>query len=31
MTADEVVGHPCARLGVDGGATDIQIVVEIEL
>ena len=31
MTADEVVGDPSARLGVDGGATDIKIVVEIKL
>lgn len=31
MTADEVVGDPCALLGVDGGITDIQIVVEIKL
>ena len=31
MTADKVVGDPCARLGVDRGATDIKIVVEIQL
>jgi hypothetical protein len=31
MTADKVIGDPSARLGVNGGASDIKIVVEIEL
>ena len=31
MTADEVVGDPSACLGVDGGAPDIQIIIEIKL
>ena len=31
VTADEVVGDPCARLGVYGGTTDIQIIIKIKL
>ena len=31
MTPHEIVGHPRALYGVDGGSTDVQIVFKIEL
>jgi len=31
VTPNEIVGHPSALYGVDGGSTDIQIVFKIEL